>query len=313
MSSQKEIQLVKIIETVPSLRSWRKQFIKQDKEVAFVPTMGSLHEGHLNLVKQASERCPIVVVSIFVNPAQFGPSEDLDNYPRTLSKDLELLRSLNCVDTVFLPKVKDIYPSGIPLEIEKQKGTFVEVKGKSHQLEGISRPLFFRGVSTVVAKLFNIVQPNHVFFGQKDAQQCIVVRTLISDLHFPIEMHVGATKREYDGLAMSSRNQYLTPELRNYAITLYNALTAIKNELDKGKRNREILLRKGYEIVEEAARKVKEKNLGFELRLDYLSLADPSTLEELQEIEEGKGAILSGALYVGKTRLIDNLLFNCTL
>ncbi|GES74067.1 pantoate-beta-alanine ligase [Rhizophagus clarus] len=313
MSFQKEIHSIKTIETIPSFRSWRRQFMKQDKQVAFVPTMGSLHEGHLKLVKLASEHCPIVVVSIFVNPAQFAPNEDLDKYPRTLSHDLELLRSLNCVDTVFLPKVKDIYPSGIPLEIEKQKGTFVEVKGKSHQLEGTTRPSFFRGVSTVVAKLFNIVQPDHVFFGQKDAQQCIVIRSLISDLHFPIEMHVGPTKREHDGLAMSSRNQYLTPEMRNYAITLYNALTTIKDELDKGKRNREILLSKGYEIVEEATQKVKEKNLGFELKLDYLSIADPTTLDELQEIEEGKGAIISGALFVGRTRVLDNLLFNCTL
>ncbi|RGB34828.1 Pantoate-beta-alanine ligase [Rhizophagus diaphanus] len=312
MSSQKE-QSIKILETIPSFRSWRQQFIKQDKQVAFVPTMGSLHEGHLNLVKQASEHCPIVVVSIFVNPAQFGPNEDLDKYPRTLSHDLELLHSLNCVDSVFLPKVKDIYPSGIPLEIEKQKGTFIEVKGISHQLEGTTRPLFFRGVSTVVAKLFNIVQPNHTFFGQKDAQQCAVIRALISDLHFPIEMHVGATKREHNGLAMSSRNQYLTPEMRNYATALYNALTTIKNGLDKRERNREILLSKGYEIVEEATKKVKEKNLGFELKLDYLSIADPTTLEELQEVEEGKGAIISGALFVGTTRIIDNLLFNCTL
>src|SRR5579862_3085526 len=163
--------------------------------------------------------------------------------------------------------------------------------------------MFFRGVATVVSKLFNIVQPNHVFFGQKDAQQCIIVRSLISDLHFPIEMHVGVTGREHDGLAMSSRNRYLTSEMRDYAITLYNALTTIKNELDKGKRNREILLSKGYEIVEGATKKVKEKNLGFELKLDYLSLADPTTLEELQEVTEEKGAIISGALYVGTTRI----------
>jgi pantoate--beta-alanine ligase len=180
-------------------------------------------------------------------------------------------------------------------------------------MEGTTRPLFFRGVATVVTKLFNLVQPNHVFFGQKDAQQCVIIRTLISDLHFPIEMHVGAIKREHDGLAMSSRNRYLTSNMRNYAITLYNALTAIKNEFDKGERNRKILLSKGYELVEEVTKKVKEKNLGFELKLDYLSLTDPATLEELQEIEEGNGAILSGALYVGTTRIIDNLLFNCTL
>lgn len=180
-------------------------------------------------------------------------------------------------------------------------------------MEGTTRPLFFRGVATVVTKLFNIVQPNHVLFGQKDAQQCVVIRALISDLHFPIEMHVGAAKREHDGLAMSSRNRYLTSDMRKHAVTLYNALTAIKNEFDKGERNRELLLNKGYGLVEEESKKVKEKNLGFELKLDYLSLADPTTLEELQEIKEGKGAILSGALYVGTTRIIDNLLFNCTL
>ncbi|CAI2188341.1 9532_t:CDS:2 [Funneliformis geosporum] len=291
MSSRKEIL---VFDNILSLRSWRKQFIKQDKQVAFVPTMGSLHEGHLSLVKQASQHCPIVAVSIFVNPAQFAPNEDLNEYPRTLSNDLELLHSLDCVDAVFLPKVEDIYPFGIPLDVEKQKGAFVEVKGKSHQMEGKSRPLFFRGVSTVLTKFFNIVQPNCVFFGQKDAQQCIVVRTLISDLHFPIEMHVGKTGREHDGLAMSSRNKYLTPDQRNYATTLFKGLSAIKNEFDQGEKNREILLNKGYELIENIAKEVRENNLGFELKLDYLSLVDPRTLEELQEIEEEKGAILSG-------------------
>ncbi|CAG8537090.1 11754_t:CDS:2 [Funneliformis mosseae] len=291
MSSRKEIL---VFDNIPSLRSWRQQYIKQDKQVAFIPTMGSLHEGHLSLVKQGSQHCPIVVVSIFVNPAQFAPNEDLDKYPRTLSNDLELLRSLDCVDAVFLPKVEEIYPYGIPLDVEKQKGAFVEVRDKSHQMEGKSRPLFFRGVLTVVTKLFNIVQPNCVFFGQKDAQQCIVIRTLISDLHFPIEMHVGATGREYDGLAMSSRNKYLTSDQRNYATTLFKGLSAIKNEFDQGEKNREILLNKGYELIEKVTKEVMEKNLGFELKLDYLSLVDPRTLEELQEIEEEKGAILSG-------------------
>src|SRR5688572_27951209 len=147
-------------------------------------------------------------------------------------------------------------------------------------MEGVTRPFFFRGVSTVVTKLFNIIQPNHVFFGQKDAQQCIVIRTLISELHFPIKMHVEATGRAHDGLAMSSRNKYLTPEMRSYAATLFKALSTIENEFGKGENNREMLLSKGYELVERVAKEVKERNLGFELKLDYLSLVDPMTLEE---------------------------------
>ncbi|CAJ0844713.1 14229_t:CDS:10, partial [Entrophospora sp. SA101] len=210
---------------------------------------------------------------------------------------------------VFIPKVEEIYPSGAPLEVDKQKGTFVELEGKT-------RPTFFRGVSTVVTKLFNIVQPDHVYLGQKDAQQCVVIRSMIKDLHFPIEMHVGETVRENDGLAMSSRNKYLSKEMRKVATTLYDALMIAKKSFyDKGIRDREKLLQGAHELIERARKKVDEdQTLEFEVKLDYLSLADPETLEEIDfiigEDEGGNGALLSGALYVGTTRLIDNLLLN---
>ncbi|CAG8531901.1 12805_t:CDS:2, partial [Acaulospora colombiana] len=247
--------------------------------------------------RQASEYCQALVVSIFVNPSQFAPHEDLEKYPRTLSDDLNKLNSIDCVDAVFLPEVDDIYPAGIPLDVEKQQGTFVEVKGKSHQMEGQSRPTFFRGVATVVTKLFNIVQPDHTFFGQKDIQQCIVIKNMIRDLHFPIEMHVGPTIREEDGLAMSSRNKYLTPEMRNVAITLYRCLNETKEFFENNNiRDRKSLLGPAYELVDRVAKDMESRKLGFSVKLDYLSLADPDTLLELDEIGE-KGAILSGALY----------------
>ncbi|CAG8687220.1 28582_t:CDS:2, partial [Dentiscutata erythropus] len=291
---------MQVFENIHSLRNWRHQMVREEKHIGFVPTMGCLHEGHLSLMKQASKLCQAVAVSIFVNPAQFAPNEDLDKYPRTLSDDLSKLSAINCVDVVFLPKVEDIYPTGIPLDVEKQLGTFVEVKGKSHQMEGQTRPTFFRGVATVVAKLFNIVQPDHVFFGQKDIQQCVVIKNLIRDLHFPLEMHVGLTVREEDGLAMSSRNRYLTPEMRKVATTLYQSLNAVKHAFEQNIRDRKNLLAPAYDLVENKSKYIKDQDLGFFIKLDYFSLVDPESLQELDEVGEN-GAILSGALYVDTT------------
>ncbi|CAG8563081.1 9442_t:CDS:2 [Paraglomus brasilianum] len=297
---------ITIFKTIPSLREWKQKLAREGRTLGFVPTMGGLHEGHLSLAKQAASICDTVAVSIFVNPAQFAPHEDLDQYPRTLEKDLELLEATNSVDAVFFPTVKDIYPNGIPLDVEKQQGTFVEVKGRSHQMEGQTRPVFFRGVATVVCKLFNIVQPTHTFFGQKDAQQCVVVRSLITDLHFPISFHVGETIREYDGLAMSSRNRYLAPENRQFANVLYRALNKGKQVFEKdGIRDRKGIIAKAQEVVE-AESETKD------VKLDYFSLAHPRTLEELESVGED-GAILSGAIYIAGTRLIDNLLLDCEL
>ncbi|KAF0537683.1 Pantoate-beta-alanine ligase [Gigaspora margarita] len=303
---------MQIFENIHPLRNWRRLMVREEKLIGFVPTMGSLHEGHLSLIKQANKLCKAVAVSIFVNPAQFAPNEDLDKYPRSLSDDLAKLSAINCVDAVFLPKVEDIYPAGITLDVEKQLGTFVEVKGKSHQMEGQSRPTFFRGVATVVTKLFNIVQPDHVFFGQKDIQQCAVIKNLIRDLHFPLELHVGPTLREEDGLAMSSRNKYLTPEMRKVAAILYQSLNAVKHAFEQNIRDRKNLLAPAYDLIENKSKFIKDQNLDFSIKLDYLSLADPESLQELDEVGEN-GAILSGALYIGTTRILDNLLLNCKI
>ncbi|CAG8610621.1 2375_t:CDS:2, partial [Ambispora leptoticha] len=286
---------IKLFDTISSIREWRREQALKGYSVGFVATMGALHAGHLSLVNQAKEKCDQVVVSIFVNPAQFAPHEDLSKYPRTLDTDLESLTETKSCDVVFLPSVNDIYPSGIPLEVEKQQGTFVEVLGKSHQMEGKTRPIFFRGVATVCSKLFNIIQPDHVFFGQKDAQQCVVIRNLIRDLHFPIVMKVGETLRESDGLAMSSRNKYLTAEMRPFANVLYRALTEAKNQFDNGKRDRNEILTPAYQLIQDVIGNAMK--LGFEIKLDYLSLVDPSTLEELDVVVTDCGAIISGAVW----------------
>jgi pantoate--beta-alanine ligase len=204
-----------------------------------------------------------------------------------------------------------MYPAGITLDRAQQQGTFVEVQGLSHQMEGIPRPHFFRGVATVVTKLFNIVQPERAFFGQKDAQQCVVVRAMIRDLLLPIRMRALPTAREQDGLAMSSRNRYLTPEMRKVATLLHRAISAAKQVIQSGATNeREEILKPAFKIIDEVAKQVKEQGLPFEVRLDYLSLVDVATLGEIETLGKEQAAILSGAVYVGTTRLIDNVLIN---
>ncbi|RUP44216.1 Pantoate-beta-alanine ligase-domain-containing protein [Jimgerdemannia flammicorona] len=268
-------------------------------------------------VTLAKQHTTHVALSIFVNPAQFAPHEDLAQYPRTLPSDLKKLESLGpgAVSAVLVPSVSDMYPSGITLDVVEQRGTFVEIKGKSHQMEGITRPGFFRGVATVVSKLFNIIQPDAAFFGQKDIQQCMVIRTLIRDLHFPLHFHIAPTARDpTDGLALSSRNRYLTASQRPRATVLYRALSVARAAYDAGARNREEVLAPALAVVDEMAREVRELDEGWEVRLDYISLADPETLEEVQEVvEEGSGFILSGAVFVGGTRLIDNIVVGVEL
>ncbi|KAJ3038027.1 hypothetical protein HDV00_001071 [Rhizophlyctis rosea] len=258
--------------------------------------MGALHEGHLSLARLARQNNDKVVASIFVNPAQFAPHEDLSKYPRTVEKDIEMLGSAG-VDAVFLPSVEEMYPAGIVLDVKDQQGTFVEVKGKSHQMEGSIRPHFFRGVATVVTKLFNITQPTRAYFGQKDAQQCAVIRSMVRDLWVPIEVVVGATVRESDGLAMSSRNVYLSQEERKTAPVLYKALSAGVTAYEKGMRDREELIRIAEEMIKKETR----------VSLEYLSLANPFSLVE-EKVVGKEGAIFSGAIKVGKTRIIDNVL-----
>lgn len=254
--------------------------------VGFVPTMGALHEGHLSLVRAARAENDHVFVSIFVNPTQFGPDEDFDAYPRDAERDLALLRAER-VDFVFLPSVEEMYPPGAE--------TFVDVGPIAQVLEGASRPGHFRGVATVVLKLFNIVQPQRAYFGRKDAQQLVVVRRLVRDLDVPVAVVPMPTVREPDGLAMSSRNAYLSPPERKAATVLYQALTLAQEMWAKSVRDAEAVRSRMRELI--AAEPLA--------RLDYVSVADPETLTELERIQGP--ALVSLAVRIGKTRLIDNV------
>jgi pantoate--beta-alanine ligase len=283
-----------IVDTIKGYKKLRHDWYKQGKTVGFVPTMGALHSGHTSLANLARKQCDIVVASIFVNPAQFAPTEDLSKYPRTFEDDVKLLQSEN-VDVVFAPSVKEMYPAGIPLVVTEQVGSFVTVQGKSHQMEGSIRPHFFRGVATVVSKLFNIIEPTTAYFGQKDVQQCSVVKTMVRDLHFPIKIEVGETIRESDGLAKSSRNRYLNEEERDLAPCLYAGFKETLKLFESGERDRDRLLKVCKDKITQRGGVI-----------EYISLADPLGLEEVTTISHG--VILSGAIKVGKTRIIDNVL-----
>lgn len=269
------------VSTLNELRSAR---LSLDGTVGLVPTMGYLHEGHLSLVRRAREECDHVVVSIFVNPTQFGPKEDLAKYPRDLERDFRLIEPLT--DLVWTPSNEVMYPQGYQ--------TWVEVEAITRPLEGAMRPGHFRGVTTVVAKLFNAVQPHKAYFGQKDAQQAAVIRQMTRDLSYPIEIVVCPIVREADGLAMSSRNVYLDAEQRKAATALFRALSAGKELYEAGERDAETLRGKMKEVL--AGEPLAE--------VQYVSCADYDTLEELDEVK-GK-TLLSMAVFIGKTRLIDN-------
>ncbi|CDM64298.1 pantoate--beta-alanine ligase [Pyrinomonas methylaliphatogenes] len=268
----------------------RKLRREDAKTIGLVPTMGALHEGHLSLVREARRMCDVVVVSIFVNPTQFGPNEDYERYPRNLTQDTSLLAGYN-VDYIFAPSVEEIYPKGF--------ATYVTVEGLSDQLEGASRPGHFRGVATVLTILFNIVRPDFAFFGQKDAQQTVVVKRLVRDLAFDTEIVVLPTVREASGLAMSSRNAYLNEEERRAASVLYRALARAEAAYLNGERS----ARKLLELVRE---EIATEPL---VRLDYVSLNDAETLEKLEKLDD-RTALLSLAAYVGNTRLIDNVVLH---
>jgi pantoate--beta-alanine ligase len=257
--------------------------------LGLVPTMGYLHEGHLSLARRARQECRSVAVSIFVNPTQFGPNEDLAKYPRDLERDLRLLEAEE-VDLVWTPTAEIMYPPGFQ--------TWVEVLEVTQPLEGARRPGHFRGVTTVVAKLFNAVQPTRAYFGQKDAQQATVIRQMTRDLNFPIEIVVCPTIREPDGLAMSSRNVYLDPGQRKAATVLHRALSAAKDAYEKGERKADALrsIMTGVLDTEPLA------------QAQYVSCADYETLQELKSVE--RKALLSMAVLFGKTRLIDNIVID---
>ena len=273
------------MKTVSTLFDLRTARLSLNGTVGLVPTMGYLHEGHLSLIRQAKAECEHVFVSIFVNPTQFGANEDLSKYPRDLERDLSLIEPLG-VDVVWNPTPEIMYPAGYQ--------TWVEVDALTHPLEGAIRAGHFKGVTTVVAKLFNAVQPHKAYFGQKDAQQAAVIRQMVHDLNFPLEVVVCPIIREADGLAMSSRNKYLEGADREAAVVLSRALNAAKASYEAGERNAEVLRRKMKEVIEAEPR----------AQLQYVSCADYDTLEELETVK-GK-TLLSMAVILGKTRLIDN-------
>ena len=270
----------------------RKIRREQDRTIGLVPTMGALHEGHLSLVREARRMCDFVVVSIFVNPAQFGPGEDYERYPRELTKDTALLTDYN-VDYIFAPPVEEIYPKGF--------STYVTVEGFSEQLEGAARPGHFRGVATVVTVLLNTVKPDFAFFGQKDAQQALIIKRLVKDLAFDSEIVVLPTVREDSGLAISSRNTYLSPDEQAAAGVIHRALMQAKATYKQGERSGGKIADVVRSIVESEPR----------ARLDYVTVADGETLERLEKLDD-RPVLIAVAAYIGKTRLIDNTVLNST-
>lgn len=263
-----------------------------NRTIGFVPTMGALHEGHLSLVRAARAECDVVVVSIFVNPAQFGPKEDFAAYPRDLARDSALLAECG-VDYVFAPTVEEIYPQNF--------STYVAVEGLSEGLEGASRPGHFRGVTTVVALLLNIIRPHVAFFGQKDAQQAIVITQMVRDLAFDTEIVVLPTARAESGLALSSRNDYLDEEQRGAATVLYRGLSRAAAEYDQGERN-------AARLVGTVKSTIDQEPLA---RIDYISVNDAETLEKLEKLD-ARPALISLAVFIGMTRLIDNVVVGQT-
>jgi pantoate--beta-alanine ligase len=277
---------MKICHTIDEMRAARRAARRQGKTVALVPTMGALHEGHLSLVRMAKVQCDLVVVSIFINPLQFGPNEDLAKYPRDFDRDRGLLERKG-VDFIFAPAVEEMYPAGAV--------TYVTVEGLSDKLCGRSRPGHFRGVTTVVSKLFHIVGPDRVFFGQKDAAQSAIIRRMVHDLNMPVQVVIGPVVREPDGLAMSSRNAYLDAPERKSALVLSRSLKALQERFNQGERNVQTLIDTGkQEFAKDSS-----------VRLDYFEIVDPETLDPVDDIS--RGALVAVAAFVGKARLIDNV------
>ncbi|OGW13838.1 MAG: pantoate--beta-alanine ligase [Nitrospirae bacterium GWA2_42_11] len=277
---------MKIIEDIIEMQRYVTQLRWEGKIIGFVPTMGALHKGHLSLMEHAKNESDHVVVSIFVNPAQFGPKEDYKEYPRDMEGDTEKIAYVG-VDTLFTPSVSAIYPEGYR--------TYIEVKDLSYVMCGRARPGHLRGVATVVLKLFNIVKPHKAFFGQKDFQQTVIIKKMVEDLNSDVDVVVLPTVREEDGLAMSSRNQYLGPEERKSATVLYRSLEDARLLFNKGERSAELLR---YTII-----KIFKSEPS--VLLEYVAIVNPKTLEEVKEAEEG--TVIALAARIGKTRLIDNI------
>jgi pantoate--beta-alanine ligase len=278
---------MKTITSLSDMRSLSASHRREGKTIGFVPTMGFLHEGHLSLMRRAREECDVVVVSIFVNPTQFGPNEDFERYPRDAEGDRKKCESAG-VDIIFMPEAKEMYP--------EKPTVFITVEGISDILEGAIRPSHFRGVATVVAKLFHIVKPHKAFFGQKDFQQCVVIKRMVKGLNMDVEVVVLPIVRETEGLAMSSRNSYLTADERRAAAVLYRALTAARDLFIAGAKEPEKLKQKMRAVL------LTEHGVG----IDYVEVSDPETLAPLDTA--GGNMVLLVAARVGKMRLIDNLL-----
>jgi pantoate--beta-alanine ligase len=273
---------MKIIDTIAAMKAERNSL---DESLGFVPTMGYLHEGHISLVKKAREENKTVAASIFVNPTQFGPNEDFKSYPRDTERDLKLLEPYT--DIVFMPTADDLYPAGY--------NSWVDVEGLTDKLEGASRPTHFRGVTTIVAKLFNIVRPTKAYFGQKDAQQLAVIKKMVKELNMNLEVIACPTIREPDGLAMSSRNTYLKPDERKAATVLYRSLKLAEKLYSGGERD-------STKIRREMTALIRQQPAA---NIDYISIADNETLDEVDEIT--RPVLVSLAVKIGKPRLIDNL------
>ncbi|MFC1870383.1 pantoate--beta-alanine ligase [Chloroflexota bacterium] len=274
---------MKVIETIAEMKQVRRQLAEP---VGFVPTMGYLHEGHLSLVRRARIDNSSAIASIFVNPTQFGPREDLTKYPRDLNRDLAMLEKEK-TDVVFVPSAAEMYPPGF--------NSWVEVTKVTERLEGASRPGHFTGVTTVVAKLFNIVEPARAYFGQKDAQQAIVIQKMVVDLNMNLEVVTLPTMRESDGLAMSSRNVYLSPQERKAALVLSQALSLAQQLYSEGETNADYIRQEMAALIQQQP----------PAKIDYISIADTETLDELDTVNPP--ALVSMAVKIGKTRLIDNI------
>jgi len=283
--------LMKIVRDPLEMQSYAETLRKQGRRIAFVPTMGYLHQGHLALVEEGKRRADSVVASIFVNPTQFGPSEDLEAYPRDFGRDENLLQGVG-TDVIFYPDKESMYPQGYQ--------TYVNVERVTQNLCGPSRPTHFRGVATIVAKLFNIVKPHVAVFGEKDFQQLVVIQRMVKDLNFDIEIVGYPTVREQDGLAMSSRNAYLSPEERTTALLIKKALDKVARLYEEGSRKPQFLIQKAREILSESPN----------IRIDYVKICDAQTLEDIEEIKDQ--AVMAVAVFIGKTRLIDNYVFRST-
>ena len=280
---------MEVINSIQEIQQLALRFEKEGKKIGFVPTMGYLHDGHLSLIDLIRERSDILILSIFVNPTQFGVGEDLDKYPRDMERDLTLCRERK-VDYIFAPQTDEIYPEGA--------STYVSEEGVSQGLCGEARPTHFKGVTTICAKLFNLVRPAYVALGQKDAQQVVVLKRMIRDLHFPIEVVIGPTLREPDGLAMSSRNSYLNDRQRQDALLIYQALQAGK----------QLVYEKGIRNVDRVkAELMTTLRSGSFIRINYAEVVDREDMQPEKEIELGR-SILVIAVWVDNIRLIDNML-----